>query len=144
MTRGDQGAFARRGGEEKNNPGWQPYIGRYLGEGHISLTVGTAGSGNNRADRRDDGLRQDRHSNRNRGQTRPLLCREHQVDILQSKVKAAQAVDVVPARVATRLEVVEATRGGTRALTVTTVATTPVSGQCFCASIAHCCCTDYL
>ena len=47
-------------------------MGRRVYQGELLLTTRTAGSFNNRADRRDDGLRQDRHANRNRGQPASL------------------------------------------------------------------------
>ena len=63
------------GGEEMGYTvfhGGHRQIVRYFED--VMLTGRGAGSGNNRADRRDDGLRQDRHANRNRGQRGLLPC----------------------------------------------------------------------
>lgn len=102
----------------------------------LKLTVDVAGSLNNRAERRDDGLRQDRHSNRNRGTRVYSGNSMAQLTSRQSKAKVVRAVVAADAVVVTRRAVVAATRGGTRALTVTTVATTPASGMCILQKLA--------
>ena len=47
------------------------------------LTMATAGATNDRPQRRDDGMRQDRRGDRNRGQkSTPLIVHEHHADVL--------------------------------------------------------------
>lgn len=64
--------------------GLVPLVGEGGVSGRHELTMDTGAATNNRSERRDDGLRQDRHANRNRGQTSfPHRPREHANDHLE-------------------------------------------------------------
>lgn len=103
-------------------------------EGYIygkELTVSvTVGSMNNRAEQRDDGLRQDRHANRTRGMLILALVLGSFTDFAQNRASTVRVAHVArPVDVAVVREAASSAVPGPPATTVTRALTL---GKCMC------------